>query len=400
MRALLDCCGGGVIPEGRVLSHDALEGAYLHGGFLGDVELTDTFPAAPLAWGARAHRWIRGDWQNAPWIFSRRARVLHPIDRFRLADNLRRSLVAPATWISIFLGCVLRWPGLRLAAYAALLALAQGLIRALGQPIVHPADTRVRYHSDVLHGLASAVVQTVLRLILLPWEAVLNTSAIVTALWRMLVSHQNLLQWQTAAQRSGKRDGMGAYWRALWPASALGLLTAVLTPSPTGLAAGIVWMLSPFVLAALGAPNAAGAAPLSRAAQRELLGWAKATWQYFETFCTAEDHYLPPDNVQSQPPTGTAHRTSPTNMGLALVSALGAHALGIDDGQGLALAERMLTTMEQLPRWNGHFYNWYHTCTLRPMPPLYVSTVDSGNCAAALLTAANALRGWATTPVR
>lgn len=165
VRALLDCCGG-VIPEGRVLSHDALEGAYLHGGFLGDVELTDTFPAAPLAWGARAHRWIRGDWQNAPWIFSRRGRALHPIDRFRLADNLRRSLVAPATWISIFLGCVLRWPGLRLAAYAALLALAQGLIRALGQPIVHPADTRVRYHSDVLHGLASAVAQTVLRLIL------------------------------------------------------------------------------------------------------------------------------------------------------------------------------------------------------------------------------------------
>lgn len=394
VRALLDCCGGGVIPEGRVLSHDALEGAYLHGGFLGDVELTDTFPAAPLAWGARAHRWIRGDWQNAPWIFSRRGRALHPIDRFRLADNLRRSLVAPATWISIFLGCVLRWPGLRLAAYAALLALAQGLIRALGQPIVHPADTRVRYHSDVLHGLASAVAQTVLRLILLPWEAILNTSAIVTALWRMAVSHRNLLQWQTAAQRAGRRDGLGAYWRALWPASALGLLTAVLTPSPTGLAAGIVWMLSPFVLAALGAPNAAGAAPLSRAAQRELLGWAKATWQYFETFCTAEDHYLPPDNVQSQPPTGTAHRTSPTNMGLALVSALGAHALGIDDRQGLALAERMLTTMEQLPRWNGHFYNWYHTCTLRPMPPLYVSTVDSGNCAAALLTAANALRGW------
>ena len=394
VRALLACCGGDALPEQRILSHDALEGAYLHGGFLGDVELTDTFPAAPLAWGARAHRWIRGDWQNAPWIFSRRGRALHPIDRFRLADNLRRSLVAPATWISIFLGCVLRWPGLRLAAYAALLALAQGLIRALGQPIVHPADTRVRYHSDVLHGLASAVAQTVLRLILLPWEAILNTSAIVTALWRMAVSHRNLLQWQTAAQRAGRRDGLGAYWRALWPASALGLLTAVLTPSPTGLAAGIVWVLSPFVLAALGAPNAAGAAPLSRTAQRELLGWAKATWQYFETFCTAEDHYLPPDNVQLQPPTGTAHRTSPTNMGLALVSALGAHALGIDGGRGLELAERMLTTMEQLPRWNGHFYNWYHTCTLRPMPPLYVSTVDSGNCAAALLAAANALRGW------
>lgn len=394
VRALLACCGGNALPEQRILSHDALEGAYLHGGFLGDVELTDTFPAAPLAWGARAHRWIRGDWQNAPWIFSRRARALHPIDRFRLADSLRRSLVAPATWAAIFLGCVLRWPGLRLAAYAALLALAQGLIFALGHPIVHPADARVRYHSSVLPGLAAAVVQTVLRLILLPWEAVLNASAIVTALWRMTVSHRDLLQWQTAAQRAGKRDGPAAYLRALWPASALGLLTAVLTPSPTGLAAGIVWTLSPFVLAALGAPNADAPAQLSRAAQRELLGWAKATWQYFETFCTAGEHYLPPDNVQTQPPTGTAHRTSPTNMGFALLSALGAHALGVDNGRGLALAERMLTTMEQLPRWNGHFYNWYHTCTLRPMPPLYVSTVDSGNCATALLAAANALRGW------
>lgn len=394
VRALLACCGGDALPEQRILSHDALEGAYLHGGFLGDVELMDTFPAAPLAWGARAHRWIRGDWQNAPWIFSRRARALHPIDRFRLADSLRRSLVAPATWAAIFLGCVLRWPGLRLAAYAALLALAQGLIYALGHPIVHPADARVRYHSSVLPGLAAAVVQTVLRLILLPWEAVLNASAIVTALWRMTVSHRDLLQWQTAAQRAAKRDGLGAYLRALWPASALGLLTAVLTPSPTGLAAGIVWTLSPFVLAALGAPNADAPAQLSRAAQRELLGWAKATWRYFETFCTAGEHYLPPDNVQTQPPTGTAHRTSPTNMGFALLSALCAHALGVDNGRGLALAERMLTTMEQLPRWNGHFYNWYHTCTLRPMPPLYVSTVDSGNCAAALLAAANALRGW------
>ena len=394
VRALLACCGGDALPEQRILSHDALEGAYLHGGFLGDVELTDTFPAAPLAWGARAHRWIRGDWQNAPWIFSRRARALHPIDRFRLADSLRRSLIAPVTWAAVFLGCVLRWPGLRLAAYAALLALAQGLIYALGHPIVHPADARVRYHSSVLPGLAAAVVQTVLRLILLPWEAVLNASAIVTALWRMTVSHRDLLQWQTAAQRAAKRDGLGAYLRALWPASALGLLTAVLTPSPTGLAAGIVWTLSPFVLAALGAPNAPGAAPLQHAAQRELLGWAKATWRYFETFCTAGEHYLPPDNVQTQPPTGTAHRTSPTNMGFALLSALCAHALGIDNGRGLALAEQMLTTMEQLPRWNGHFYNWYHTCTLRPMPPLYVSTVDSGNCAAALLAAANALRGW------
>ena len=366
-------------PEGRVLSHDALEGAYLHGGFLGDVELTDTFPQPRWPGRARAHRWIRGDWQNAPWIFGQRGRALHPIDRFRLADSLRRPLVAPATWISIFLGCVLRWPGLRLAAYAALLALAQGLIRALGQPIVHPADTRVRYHSDVLHGLASAVAQTVLRLILLPWEAVLNASAIVTALWRMLVSHKNLLQWQTAAQRAGKRDGLGAYWRALWPASALGLLTAVLTPSPTGLAAGIV-----------GAPvpscwrrSARRIRPGLRRyrAPRSASCWAgrRRRGSIFETFCTAEDHYLPPDNVQLQPPTGTAHRTSPTNMGLALVSALGAHALGIDNGRGLELAERMLTTMEQLPRWNGHFYNWYHTCTLRPMPPLYVSTVDSGN---------------------
>ncbi|MFR6425441.1 MAG: glucoamylase family protein [Oscillospiraceae bacterium] len=394
-RALLACCGGDAMPGSSAYSsHDALEGAYLHGGFLGDVELTDTFPAAPLAWGARAHRWIRGDWQNAPWIFSRRARVLHPIDRFRLADSLRRSLVAPATWAAVFLGCVLRWPGLRLAAYARAAGAGAG-----AHPCARPADRAPGGRARALsqRRAARACQRRGAD------GAAADPAAVGGGAQRLrhrdgavahAVSHQNLLQWQTAAQRSGKRDGLGAYLRALWPASALGLLTAILTPSPTGLAAGIVWVLSPFVLAALGAPNTVGAAPLPRAAQRELLGWAKATWQYFETFCTAEDHYLPPDNVQSQPPTGTAHRTSPTNMGLALVSALGAHALGIDNGCGLELAERMLTTMEQLPRWNGHFYNWYHTCTLRPMPPLYVSTVDSGNCAAALLTAANALRGW------
>lgn len=329
VRALLACCGGNALPSSASSATTRSRAPTCTAAFSATWSSRTLSPPRPLAWGARgAPVDPRRLAERAVDLLPARTGRCTRSSRFRLADSLRRSLVAPATWAAIFLGCVLRWPGLRLAAYAALLALAQGLIFALGHPIVHPADVRVRYHSSVLPGLAAAVVQTVLRLILLPWEAVLNTSAIVTALWRMLVSHKNLLQWQTAAQRAAKRDGLGAYLRALWPASALGLLTAVLTPSPTGLAAGIVWTLSPFVLAALGAPNADAPAQLSRAAQRELLGWAKATWRYFETFCTAGEHYLPPDNVQTQPPTGTAHRTSPTNMGFALLSALGAHALG------------------------------------------------------------------------
>ncbi len=387
--ALLACCGK-AIPENRVLSHDALEGAYLRGGFVGDTELLDGFPKTPLSFWARLERWTRGDWQNLPWLF-RRGRAFRTSDRIRLLDSLRRSLVPPMTLVSILAGLWLRWPGLRLAAWAALLALLSDLVLSL-RGVLLRREKRARTFSGVLQGTVLLLLQTVLRLILLPMEAWVCASAIVRAIWRMLFSRKNMLQWQTAAQSEGVKSGnLLAWYRAMIPAAVVGLLSLLIAPTTAGKAAGALWLLSPLLSMLLSKPNPATQL-LPEKDRAYLLDCAKEIWHWFETFCTKEDHFLPPDNFQEQPPVGTAHRTSPTNMGLGLISTLSAAKLGIDEGLGLPLAERMLETMEALPKWRGHFYNWYQTITLRPLRPAYVSTVDSGNLCASLIAAKAAFR--------
>ncbi len=382
--ALLTCCGKS-IPENRVLSHDALEGACLRGGFVGDTELLDGFPQTPLSFWARQERWTRGDWQNLPWLF-RRGKAFRTADRIRLLDSLRRSLVPPMTLLAILAGLWRPWPGLRLAAWTALLALLSDLILSL-RGVLLRREPRVHTFSGVLQGTVPALLQTVLRLIFLPMEAWICASAMIRSLWRMLISHRRLLQWQTAAQSEGvKRGKLPAWYRAMLPAAILGAVSLLVSPVTIGKAAGALWLLSPILAMLLSKPNPP-VQPLHEKDKTYLRNCAREIWHWFETFCTEEDHFLPPDNWQEQPPAGTAHRTSPTNMGLGLVSALSAAKLGIDEEKGLPLAERMLTTMEALPKWRGHFYNWYQTITKKPLRPAYVSTVDSGNLCASLIAA-------------
>ena len=387
--AMLACCDRAV-PENRVLSHDALEGAYLRGGYLGDVELTDGFPAAPMAYYARMERWIRGDWQNLPWLF-RRGRHFRYMDRWRLFDSLRRSLVPPVTFLAILLGLWLRWPGLRLAAGAALLSLATRFLLALGESMLRPeSDRRIKYHSTVIAGAAGALLQTVVQLWLLPWEAWIAAGAIVRALWRMTVSHRGLLQWQTAAQSGGTKT-LPEVWRRMLPATALGLALAAFSPGVAGKTVGLLWTVCPVCAWLLGRERRLHRAlkPNDRA---KLLEYAADIWHYFAAHCTEADHYLPPDNRQDNPPAGAAHRTSPTNISFALVSALCARTLHLKEGEPEALIDRILSTVEALPKWRGHLYNWYHTITLQVMEPAYLSTVDSGNLAAGLLAVWGALR--------
>lgn len=386
--ALLACCRD--LPDERILSHDAIEGALLRGGYLGETEVTDGFPASPLSFWARLERWTRGDWQNLPYLL--RA-GLRPMDRFRLADSLRRSLVPPATLLALAAGLWLRAPGLRLAAWAALACLLSQLLLALGRGMLRPdAQARARYYGLSLHGLALALAQTLLRLAFLPYESWITVSAAVRALWRGFVSGRGCLAWQTAAQsEAAKRGTVQGYYTAMVPAWIAGIAFLLLAPSAAGKTAGAVWALSPLLACSLSRPKPP-ARPLSAADRDYLLDRAREIWRFFAEFCTEEDHWLPPDNVQIHPPAGAAHRTSPTNLGLGLLSALCADALGVDGGAGLPLAEHMLGTMETLPRWKGHFYNWYHTITLKPLQPAYVSTVDSGNLAACLTAAAGAFR--------
>ena len=387
--ALLACCDRSV-PDNRVLSHDALEGAYLRGGYLGDVELTDSFPGSPAGYYARMERWVRGDWQNLPWLF-RRGEHFRPMDRWRLLDSLRRSTVPPATFIAIFFGLWLRWPGLRLAAGAALLSLLSRFLLALGDAMLRPeSDRRVKYHSTILSGAAGALLQTVVQLWLLPWEAWVCAGAILRALWRMAVSHRRLLQWQTAAQSSAKGGSLGAAYRRMLPAALLGLVLTVLSPGVAGKTVGLLWALCPAAAWLLGRERKLRRT-LSPSDRARLLEYAGDTWHFFAALCTEEDHFLPPDNRQDNPPAGTAHRTSPTNIAFALVSALCARALRLREGDPEALIDGILSTLEGLKKWKGHLYNWYHTISLRVLEPAYLSTVDSGNLAAALLAVWGAL---------
>ena len=386
-KLLLD--SGKKLPEGRVLSHDALEGALLRGGYLSDAAVSDAFPDTPLAFFKRQHRWIRGDWQNAPWIL---CRAFSCADRFRLLDSLLRSLLPPATLAAILLGFFSESPGLALAAWAALLALLQSLLLTLAGADLRRGE-RLRRHARLLTGVGGAIVRCFMRLWLLPYEAWVCLSAICTALWRMTVSHRRLLQWQTAAEsRGGKR--FDAHVRAMWPAVALGVVLMAFSPAVIGKSAGLMWLVSPAAAWALALPASESAALSAR--DRELLFSAvNDAFSYFRALCTEEDHFLPPDNFQQSPPLGAAHRTSPTNIGLAMASAAVLGETGMLSRRDAArFLARVTGTLEEMERWRGHYYNWYDTRTLRPLTPRVISTVDSGNLCAALYCVHAALAGW------
>lgn len=383
--ALLTCSAG--LPEGLVLSHDAIEGALLRGGYMSDTLLTDGCPATGAQYFRRAHRWVRGDWQNAA-VLLRLWRRISIADRLRLIDSLRRSLVAPAALAAIIFALIAPRAGLYAAAIAAVLSLCSGLAAALVRTLTRRTG-REKHPGGALYGAALSTGRAVLRLLLLPWEAWIDLSAAACALWRVLVSHRRLLEWQTSAQSAKGKSGIQAV-----PCLVAGAALVLASPSPIGMALGIVWLFAPLFAASLGVKET-GTAPPNESERRFLLGQCAMIWSYFDEYCTRERGYLPPDNVQAQPPVGAAERTSPTNIGLALVSCLAAADLGVATKErALELIDGILATCEKLEKWHGHLYNWYDTRTRSPLEPRYVSTVDSGNLAASLTCLAAGLREY------
>ena len=390
IRAYLDCMDGR-IPPGLVLSHDALEGAYLRGGYVDDVELTDGFPASALSWYARQHRWIRGDWQNLPWLFAP-GRELPAIERWRLLDSLRRSLLPAALlWGT---GWLLFSPGPAAALAAGLSGLClfsrslEALLSPLGRPL---GQRRVRLRSRVLAGSAE-IAGDLTRLLFLPYEAWISLSAVSCALWRMLVSKKCLLQWRTAQQAEASAGNTGAYFRSMWSSVVFGAVLLAASPLAAGLALGVVWMAAPLAAAGLSRKKERSAS-LPQRDRDFLLRRAGEMWRYFRDNCRPEDHYLPPDNIQDVPPAEPARRVSPTNLGFALLSAVCAARLGLaKEQEAMGLCRELLVAAGRMEKWRGHLYNWYDTRTLRPLEPAYVSTVDSGNLWACLLAVSGALR--------
>ena len=382
------------IPAGEVLSHDALEGAYLHGAYVSDAEFADSFPADALSYYKRQHRWIRGDWQNAPWIFSR-GKKFKAIDRFRLFDSLRRSLVSPFTLLAIAAGLIFPARGTAAAGIAALICLLKNLIFAAMEDCKRPTGAhRLRRAARLLTGFGGAIVRSFFNLWLLPFDAYISLSAVTTALWRMLITHRKLLQWQTAAQSSSGKRTFSAHIKALLPAMLFGLALMLISPLILGKAAGLMWLLSPAAAFAVALP-AYRDARLSAPDKEYIIKAAADSWRYLYDYSTEEDNFLPPDNFQEQPPVGVAHRTSPTNIGFAMVSAVAAVDMGIIEiAVAVDYVNRIMNTIEKMPGCMGHLYNWYDTKTLLPLSPAFISTVDSGNLCASLYTVAVALKEW------
>ena len=400
--ATLHAVLGDRLPTDQVLSHDLLEGALVRCAVVSDVTLIEADPEHSDADAARQHRWMRGDWQLLPFLWQHRRWPLGAINRWKLLDNLRRSLVAPAALALIALalgGHGLALPtalALTLAAYAAgplMGALAAWVPRRwdlAGERFVSTAAL------DLLRALAGGLWQ----LILLPQHALRALDAVLRTTHRLACSRRQLLQWTSAeAAQAGLGTGLWATLRRHLAGPLLALVCATawaLTGrAPGALAWTLVglWGVAPLAVWAANRPWAVHPPPLPEADRTWLHGVARDTWRLFERSVDATNHHLPPDNLQSAPYEMLAHRTSPTNIGLYLLSTVCARRFGwIGTQDLLTRLEATLATLQRLERHRGHFLNWYDTRTLLPLPPRYVSTVDSGNLCVHLLAVAQACR--------
>lgn len=406
----------GRVPENALLSHDLFEGTFARAGLVSDIEVVEEFPARYDVAAARQHRWARGDWQLLPWIVGGRPsngrRPCAPplIGRWKMLDNLRRSLSAPASLAALLAGWLLPLPAaLGWTAFLVLMTALPPLLPVVAAALLRPARVTARsYLRSLAADLGQALAQTVLLLVLLAHQAWLMADAIGRTLYRLFVSHRHLLDWVTAAQaKVDSRLGLTAFYRRLGGAVVIALLAATMVEGAGGAAWAVAapflvaWLLSPAIARWVSLPlPPTGQTPISAAEARALRLVARRTWRFFETFVTAQDHMLAPDNFQEDPTPALAHRTSPTNLGLYLLSAVSARDFAWAGTAEIAdRLEATLATMERLPRFRGHFYNWYDTRALQPLAPRYVSSVDSGNLAGHLLALANACRAWADRPL-
>ncbi|GAB4507746.1 MAG: glucoamylase family protein [Sulfuricaulis sp.] len=403
-------------PENRILSHDLLEGCYARAGLVSDVLLYEEYPSGYDADVGRRHRWIRGDWQLAGWLLPRvpgpgrrrRKNPLSGLSQWKLFDNLRRSLVPAALTLLLLLG----WTDMPSAWFWTLAVIGIILIPALMASALEmfrkPVDVSLGQHfSAVVNAVGRRFAQATFTLACLPYEAVFSLDAIVRTAGRMLITRRRLLEWNPSSELDRNSDAdIGAFFRSMWtaPAIAMGAAPVLALLSPAALAIAspilILWGVSPAIAWWISRPLTRREARLTADQTFFLRKLARKTWAFFETFVGPEDHWLPPDNYQESRGPMVAHRTSPTNMGLALLANLSAYDFGyIPAGQLIERTANALRTMQSLERHRSHFYNWYDTLSLKPLHPAYISTVDSGNLAGHLLTLRPGLRSLPDRPI-
>jgi len=405
---------GDRLPENRILSHDLLEGSHARAALVSDVVLFEEFPSAYPVDVSRRHRWTRGDWQIVLWLLPRvpgaggRAspNPISILSRWKILDNLRRSLIPTGILALLLLGWFLpdvgRHQGRQAVMFTFLvvgiflipsfLAVLQQMARKM---TAVSFEQRVRF---VLSSVGRQILQECFTFACLPYDAFVSLDAIGRTVFRMLITGRRLLEWRTARDASqSHRNSLPGFYLSMWAQVAVAAISLAMTlphSHAVVVAAPIsaIWLLAPAAAWWLSLPLKRSAPRLSPADLLFLRLLARRTWRFFETYVTPFDNHLPPDNFQEDPPQGIAHRTSPTNIGLCLLANLTACDFGfITTGKMIDRTSLTFATMDKLQRYRGHFYNWYDTRTLEPLRPAYISTVDSGNLAAHLLTLAAGL---------
>ena len=410
---------GARFPENKILSHDLLEGCHARSGLLSDVHLIEDYPASYGSDVKRRHRWIRGDWQLLAWLTpfhpnSANGEVgqknpLSALSWWKIFDNLRRSLIPGALTLLLLAGWLVS-PSAWLWSLAVLcVVLIPFLFASLTDLLRKSDDILLMQHLGATsRSTGLHLYQAALMLAFLPYDAFFSIDAICRALWRMLVSHRRLLEWvpSNAGGNNAGDEGLVASFRRMWFAPLLALATAValafMHPAAWYAAAPflLAWFFAPAVATLISRPRVRKEAQLNAEQNMFLFRMARKTWAFYETLVGPEDNWLPPDNIQERPITVVAHRTSPTNIGLALLANLCAHDFGyIPVAQSLERCRNTLATMAGMARHRGHFYNWYDTQSLKPLLPTYISSVDSGNLAGHLLTLQSGLLGLADQPI-
>ncbi|HEY4735409.1 MAG TPA: glucoamylase family protein [Gemmatimonadaceae bacterium] len=404
----------GRFPENTLLSHDLIEGNWTRAGLATDIEVYDDYPARYLTFTRRKHRWIRGDWQLLGWL--KRSvpgpdgpmqNRLSAISRWKIFDNLRRSVVEifqlgmlAAGW-ALLPGSALQW------SWLVLLVIAFPWLFSLGMSLIRPPRDQswLAYYVAVGRDAITNLQQFALAVVFLPHQAAVSADAIIRTLYRLWVSHRNLLEWQTASQveRALGAGSLLEMWRKMWPVAALCLVLSVLVGLHVTVGPGasanerfvfvmatlplvLVWLASPSIAFALSRPAILGEIHLTETERQAALRYARLHWTFFEKFVTEETQWLAPDNFQEDPEPVVALRTSPTNIGLQLLSTVSALDLGfITRAEMIDRVEKVFRSLERMRRFQGHFFNWYDLNELRVLEPGYVSTVDSGNFAGHLI---------------
>jgi cellobiose phosphorylase len=406
----------GRFPENVILSHDLLEACHARSALVSDVEFFEEYPSRYNVDIDRRHRWMRGDWQITQWLLprvpgsdtSRIANPLSVLSQWKILDNLRRSLV-PVALVFLLPGAWIIFP--ELGSLGPLLVVAiiafPGLL-AVGNAVRKSPDLPRSMHlRGVADSSARQLGQIFLTLAFLPYDAFISMDAIGKTLLRLLVTHKKLLEWKTSSDsdllaRTDIAGCFGRMWIAPVVALASGVFLAIMQPDqlPSAFPILFLWLVSPVIAWWISKPIESIPSALTAEQLIFLRVTARRTWHFFDTFVSALENWLPPDNFQENPNPVTATRTSPTNMGLALLANLAARDFGyLSSGRLIRRTQDTFATMHSLERYRGHFYNWYETRTLKPLPPLYVSSVDSGNLAGHLLTFASGLREQADEPV-